>query len=1053
MSFKSPFCRPIGFLLLAVFLLIFFRPVPAQDTNYYFKITNLIDVLPEEHTRIIDVVTNYPLDKIDFYQLRIAYDAENSPIMRIMDRGHRPLRYKDFTFSFYPDEYKPESYPSGLLKVKGQFDYYDYPYEYDDSTEWELMEIWLDIPDSWDHICQKYPFRFFWTSCSDNIIVLKTGDTIFLSNDVFTPDGEIITSDTLFPSYYGAPSVCTRGVMPDDPTAHIRGVDFINGGVEYICLDISNDRGDLDLSGIPFEPSDVYEYISYFRFGHADFNIDYERQLNASDVNRDGTPLTLEDFMYMMRVRSAQHRDAEFYKYRTGNAVCRFIEDASSVAVEIDNDLPVGGLHLMYYAPGMYNVDINRIDPYNHFGLEHSHLNDTLHLLLYGYGKCTDPWDQRCRIAVDTGLSRVLEINFSGADSLHLLSCELAGYFGESFDETIVFEEQYYPEIVSGCGEFIIADEPAMAIQFEVADDDDDMHTWSVETVEPEPDGSYDIDNNGFLTFTANTTDIGKRFYFEVKVEDSAGHSDKCGSWIDISGTRPFAFKVDLKFDQMQGQSVNLPVRKVTGSEYLYGFDFTITYNNTGLIFQDVIPGELFNENGDYKWEYFTYRYINLDECDGCDFSSAIHVVSVADINDGANHPLSYHVPDGTILFTLNYFVSNDYLLQGKYLPVEFYWLDCRDNMVPFGFNGEEVDRLALSRNVYSWNNTSNMYENITDDRTGFPTFTGAQNYCIDNPYYINNPIGLIDYYGGGVQIISADSIDDRGDVNLNGIANEIADFVLFSRYLVGCKIGDVFPDNLAAHIAATDVNANDIPGELEDLTFMSRIIIGDAIIPPDDVDTATIHLNPGANSLQLYIQSDTPLGAFFIEYESDTASEDIFIPSGSFDDFEYFTGHCEGVAKTLYASLSDAQIDDGYIYLGEILCPDGNCPQIMEIDAGGYYGEEVLVVIDNPLSDTEDKDEPLIPETFGLAQNRPNPFNMQTTISFDLPNPSSWQFEIYNIMGQVVRRFEGHDNAGTVNINWDGTDNNGREVSSGIYFYHLKAGQFEQTKKMVLLK
>ena len=93
-------------------------------------------------------------------------------------------------------------------------------------------------------------------------------------------------------------------------------------------------------------------------------------------------------------------------------------------------------------------------------------------------------------------------------------------------------------------------------------------------------------------------------------------------------------------------------------------------------------------------------------------------------------------------------------------------------------------------------------------------------------------------------------------------------------------------------------------------------------------------------------------------------------------------------------------------------------------------------------------------PDKFTLLQNYPNPFNPQTRIEFLLDKPSLVTVYIYNILGKKVKRFlEQKLKAGHYAIDWDGKDEKGNEVSSGIYFYRVQAGSMVQAKKMVLLK
>jgi hypothetical protein len=101
------------------------------------------------------------------------------------------------------------------------------------------------------------------------------------------------------------------------------------------------------------------------------------------------------------------------------------------------------------------------------------------------------------------------------------------------------------------------------------------------------------------------------------------------------------------------------------------------------------------------------------------------------------------------------------------------------------------------------------------------------------------------------------------------------------------------------------------------------------------------------------------------------------------------------------------------------------------------------------------------IPEGISLGRNYPNPFNPTTTIPFTVNgsqfivhSPIRTTLKIYNILGQLVRTLIDEDKlSGRYNIIWDGRDDKGKEVSSGVYFYQLKAGDYKNTEKMVLLR
>jgi hypothetical protein len=94
------------------------------------------------------------------------------------------------------------------------------------------------------------------------------------------------------------------------------------------------------------------------------------------------------------------------------------------------------------------------------------------------------------------------------------------------------------------------------------------------------------------------------------------------------------------------------------------------------------------------------------------------------------------------------------------------------------------------------------------------------------------------------------------------------------------------------------------------------------------------------------------------------------------------------------------------------------------------------------------------VPTAFELQQNVPNPFNPRTRIRVALPEASDWSITIYNVAGQVVRRFDG-DSAGPafVDVMWDGVSDQGQPMASGVYFYRVVAGRHTAVRKMVLLK
>ena len=94
------------------------------------------------------------------------------------------------------------------------------------------------------------------------------------------------------------------------------------------------------------------------------------------------------------------------------------------------------------------------------------------------------------------------------------------------------------------------------------------------------------------------------------------------------------------------------------------------------------------------------------------------------------------------------------------------------------------------------------------------------------------------------------------------------------------------------------------------------------------------------------------------------------------------------------------------------------------------------------------------IPAEYFLSHNYPNPFNPVTYINFHLPYPGKVQLTIYNILGQKVRKLiDSYYDAGVHRVQWDGCNESGFDVASGLYIYRIQSGNFCKTLKMLKIK
>jgi hypothetical protein len=131
---------------------------------------------------------------------------------------------------------------------------------------------------------------------------------------------------------------------------------------------------------------------------------------------------------------------------------------------------------------------------------------------------------------------------------------------------------------------------------------------------------------------------------------------------------------------------------------------------------------------------------------------------------------------------------------------------------------------------------------------------------------------------------------------------------------------------------------------------------------------------------------------------------------------------------------------------------PHGTVKSVIAVfaDAGGLKDSTTWGFSITPVADFDN-----IPTEFNLGQNYPNPFNPSTLISFSLPKEAPVTFEVYNMLGVKIRTLMAGEtkSAGVYSVSWDGRDNAGVSMPSGVYLYRVSAGSFLASKKMTLLK
>ncbi|MCK5125041.1 MAG: T9SS type A sorting domain-containing protein [candidate division Zixibacteria bacterium] len=474
---------------------------------------------------------------------------------------------------------------------------------------------------------------------------------------------------------------------------------------------------------------------------------------------------------------------------------------------------------------------------------------------------------------------------------------------------------------------------------------------------------------------------------------------------------------------------------KADAYEDIAAFDLLISYDASALFFIDARSGSEIDE-----WEYFTYRLGDAGNCEGCP-SGIIRLVGIADINNGPHHPgADQYYPSGAIA-SLSFRVTSDVNFGGHNIPLSFLWLDCGDN----SFSNTTGQYLFIDKMVFS--REGNIIWDEADD-DNYPEsdridFVGAPDECVQG--IKTPPVRCVDFRNGEICIIHPDSIDARGDLNLNGIANEIADAVVYTNFFITGL--NAFNISIPGQIAASDVNGDGVPLTIADLVLLVRIISGDVQpIPKISTEEATLgimHTQAG-NTAKVSVSSRMPIGAALLvfNYDGPDAGKITLGEAAENMSIRHLWTDTE-LRILIYSFESEQMIQAGEFDLLEIIVPEGGKLELVELEAAEYYGRTLAASITNRA----------LPTQLLLSQNYPNPFNPTTTFVLSLPVASEYRVSIYNIMGQSIRTWTGHSEAGEITFEWDGTDDSGSKIASGIYLYKAQAAGSEAIRKMVLLK
>jgi hypothetical protein len=303
-------------------------------------------------------------------------------------------------------------------------------------------------------------------------------------------------------------------------------------------------------------------------------------------------------------------------------------------------------------------------------------------------------------------------------------------------------------------------------------------------------------------------------------------------------------------------------------------------------------------------------------------------------------------------------------------------------------------------------------------------------------------------------------TVDLFGDANIDRTV-DVADVVSVVAYILGNL------DFTSRQFLAADVTANDTVN-VADLVGLINIILGRWTEPspssyPEPMAIVRLDyddLQPGATG-EVKVLADLEVAVAGAQIKIDYDPEQLSFETPRLSDWSdkfiaEYKDDKQGNLTVLLYNLSNDPISPGkgnILSLPVTVSPNVTNNIKLEID-------EIVLADQNAVEIPVDDGKASVPQAFELSQNYPNPFNPNTTIKFTLSAPKDdgttlpTTLKIYNVLGEVVRTLVDEPmSPGVHHKIWNGRDDQGNQVASGIYFYRLRAGKFSETKKMVLLK
>jgi hypothetical protein len=1046
------------------------------------------------------------------FDFLLGYDASALSFQLALEGDlYDSCEWEYFTYRYQPDTLCGEACPSGLLRIIGIAETNNgatHPNPactmtnpgWVSSVPTTLARIRFLIGHDRTLEGAFLPVRFFWQDCGDNVVTSAMGDRTFLSYNVYDYGDDHITDTAPFPTYQGAQEECVID-DPNDNRYALRAIDFHNGGIQILAADSAFGVGDINQNGIPYEIADAQMFSNYFVLGLNAFDGHVDGSVAASDVTRDGKTLTVEDFVYLTNVMQG---DALPYNQLTPSPnVATFIWDTVTGVVDVSTLDTLGAVCLVrgegYVTPALLvdgmamHASNGRIFIYSLDG--GTIVSGDLLSIRNAEGIVS------IEAATYDGRAVTTAIEISGSDtptvpySVRIGAVE-AFARGNTVDVPVTLEAF---DLTQGLGGFDLQiGYDVSMLSFQLASEGAlyDSCAWEYFTYR------FGLDTGCERTCpTGRVRVVGLAESISGNAHPSAACAANNPGWVPsvpvtllslrfltANDERLDCWQAPLRFywtDCSDNTLANFNGSELYLSSSVYGDEFGYDVLVSG---DDPFPtfrgaqGECVRDNPSQS----TLALRRVDYHNGeVRFICVEPVEVVGDVNLNG---ITYEEADA-IMFR-SYFVDGTAAF-GDHVEGSTLATDVNGDSVPltvedyqylFGvmvgglLPGQQIAPSPNPTHVYWYSNTGNVYFDTVDslgvasllvEGTVTPVLYGED---VDMVYRSDSgwtkiliyttrwgafiKRGLVLEIPGAVNIVRAsvatydaravtsDIIDldvATGDINLNDISYEIADAVMFANYFV--QGTSAFIINAERSTANSDIDRDGIPLELQDFVFLLRIIVGDMI--PQDSPPQTLSPNPAYFSLDpangdVFMVTEDTIGAVVLSVRGQVDLSAASTPG------QVMASSADSVTTIVVSDLNKC-------YTTGLLITLPGATELLSVQAAACNSRPVNAMLDPTYVRPGDG---AMPAEYALHANYPNPFNPVTNIAYDLLERADVMLTVYNVVGQKVRTLvDRAESAGRHEVAWDGRDDSGEPVSSGIYLYRMTAGDFSQSRKMLLLK